>query len=503
MNSEDIPNISSSIAYYADKIPDKIFLIQDEQKYSFSKVDNLLNSICSLYESLDLREGDIISAVIKNSVEYVLLYLSALRFGCVFNPYPYTLDGKDVSRYIENIKPRITFCQERHYPDLKINMPSDTFLIKTDFINNLKKTERSHTGFVPKKDSPACIYYSSGTTGNPKCVVFSHNNIIKNISSLIRGFRFDETEIHLIILPLGHTASTNYSFLPCTLCGGTLVLAESFWKIRARFWKIIREQNITYVEVVPSILVALLNTPYNKNEFEKIETLKFIGCGSATLPKEIQIKFMQKYGIKVANLYGLSETGPTHIDYPLDNGWEPGSIGKPLDVNEVKIMDEKNRILGPGEVGEIVIKGENVFVGYHNNERLYHEVVKDNYFHTGDLGYVTKNNIFFFTGRKKDLIIKGGVNIYPDEIDEILSKMDEIDEVTTVGVPDEYLGEKIVSFIVLKKDKNIDAIDVINFCKKYLSRDKIPDTVKFVDNIPKGPSGKILRRKMREILNEK
>ncbi|MFH0861127.1 MAG: class I adenylate-forming enzyme family protein [Candidatus Altiarchaeota archaeon] len=503
MKFEDITNISSSIAYYADKNPDKIFLIQDEEKYSFSKINNLLDRVCSLYESLGLRKGDIISAVIKNSVEYILLYLSALRLGCIFNPYPYTLDGKDISRYIENMKPRITLCQESHYPDLKTNTPSDIFLIETDFIDSLKKTKQNYIDFVPKKDSPACVYYSSGTTGNPKGVVFSHNNIIKNISSIIRGFRFDENEVHLIILPLGHTASINYSFLPCTLCGGTLVLTESFWKIRAKFWKIMREQNITYVEVVPSILVALLNTPYKKNEFENIRLIRFIGCGSATLPKDTQVKFMQKYGIRVANLYGLSETGPTHIDYPLDEGWKPGSIGKPLDVNEAKIMDEQNHILGPGEIGEIVIKGENVFIGYRNNERLYNKVVKDNYFHTGDLGYVTRDNTFFFTGRKKDLIIKGGVNISPDEIDEILSKMDEIKEVATVGVPDEYLGEKIVSFIVLKEDKNIRDTDIINFCKKYISRDKIPDKVEFVDNIPKGPSGKNLRRKLRGVSNEK
>jgi len=499
----EIKNISCAIKYYAKKSSEKIYLINNEIEYSYSQVNELINKICFFYKSIGLNEGAVISAVIKNSVEYILLYLSALRYGCIFNPYPYNLEVRDISRYVSNIEPKVIFCQEKHYSDFKKENRFDPLLIKDDFIVTLKDTKQIYPDFIPKKNSPACIYYSSGTTGNPKGVVFSHNNMIANISSIIRGFKFDDNEIHLIILPLGHTASTNYSFLPCTLCGGTLVVTESFWKIRANFWKYIEKYKITYVEVVPSVLVALYNTPYKKEMYEDIKSLRYVGCGSSTLPKELQNKFMKKYGIKVANLYGLSETGPTHIDYPLEKNWEPGSIGKPLDVNDVKIMDEKGNILEPGEVGEIVVKGENVFIDYYRNHKLYNEVVKDGYFHTGDLGYVTEDNTFFFTGRKKDLIIKGGVNISPDEIDEVLYKMDEIKEVITVGIPDEYLGEKIVSYVILKEDRNVSEKDVLDFCKNYLSRNKIPNKVTFVDSLPKGASGKLLRRKMRDAKNEK
>ena len=320
--------------------------------------------------------------------------------------------------------------------------------------------------------------------------------MVANISSVVRGFKFNENDIHLIVLPLGHTASINYSFLPATLCGSTIVLSESFWKIRAQFWSLIQKYNVTYVEVVPSILLALLNTPYSKDDYTNIDSLQFVGCGSSMLPLERQIRFMEKYGIKVANLYGLSETGPTHIDYPLKEGWKPGSIGVPLDVNEVKIVDDENRELVMGKTGEIIVKGENVFIDYYGNRGLYDQVVKNEYFYTGDLGCIDEKGNHYFIGRKKELIIKGGINISPDEIDEIIYKIDEVAETLTLGMRDEYLGEKIISYIVLKKEYKVTADEILSHCRDFLSRDKIPDKIEFVENIPKGHSGKFLRKEL-------
>ena len=471
-------------------------MISNDKVYTYSETDKLIDAICMKFKDFRLLSGEIISIILKNSVEYVLFYLAALRIGCIINPYPYNLESKDISRYMENVNPKLLFCHKEHYEYMKNSAKTRTILVDDNFLGKLGVVN-SISDFKPEQKSPACVYYSSGTTGNPKSVVFSHKNMLSNISSICRGFKFNEQEMHLVILPMGHTASINYSFLPCTLLGGTLLITESFWKIRQNFWDLIKKFNITYVEVVPSILVALLNTPYDKKNYSEIKKLKFIGCGSAPLPIELQNKIHQKFGLKVANLYGLSETGPTHVDYPLDEDWKPGSIGKPLDVNEVGIMDENGNMLDHDQVGEIVVKGENVFIGYHNNQEIYNKLVINQCFHTGDLGYRGKNGMFYFTGRKKDLIIKGGINISPDEIDEIVFKLDEVKEATTVGMDDEYLGEKIFTYIVLKDGKKLNDEKVKSFCKKFLSKEKIPDVVKFVESLPKGPSGKILRREMK------
>ena len=471
-------------------------MISNDQIFSYSEIDKLVDATCTKFEKLGLSSGEIISVILKNSVEYVLLYLAALRMGCVINPYPYNLDAKDVIRYLEIVKPKILFCNKKHYEYVKNFAKSVVILVDSNFLDKLDGNKK-YIDFKPKEKTPACIYYSSGTTGSPKSVVFSHKNMLTNISSICRGFKFNEQETHLIILPMGHTASVNYSFLPCTLLGGTLVITESFWKIKQNFWNIIKKFDITYVEVVPSILVALLHVRYDEDDYSGIKRLRFIGCGSAPLPTELQNKIYQKFGLKVANLYGLSETGPTHVDYPLDKDWIPGSIGKPLDVNQVHIMDEEGKMLEEDQIGEIIVKGENVFIGYYNNQKIYNQVVLDGFFHTGDLGYKNKYGVFYFTGRKKDLIIKGGVNISPDEIDEIIFKQDEVKEAITIGTEDEYLGEKIITYIVLKDGKKLDGEKVKDFCKKFLSKEKIPDIVQFVESLPKGPSGKILRREMK------
>jgi long-chain acyl-CoA synthetase len=493
---DGIRNLSSAVRYYANKQPNRTYVISNGKHYSYNQVDNFINRACSHYTSLGVKKGDIVSAVLRNDIEYIVMYLASLRYGAVFNPYPYTLDAKDIARYLTNIHPRVLLCQKRHYDELRTSSQYTTFLVRDDFTERLHDDALSWDDFVPTDNSPACLYYSSGTTGNPKSVLFSFQNMIANISSVVRGFRFDGNDIFLIVLPLGHTAAINYSFLPCTFCGATMVLTESFWKIRPSFWSLVKQSQVTYVELVPSILLALLNTPYSEEEYANIDSLRFIGCGSSTLPQERQIQFMEKYGVKVANLYGLSETGPTHIDYPLDKSWVPGSIGVPLDVNEVRIMDDEDHILSAGEIGEIVVKGENVFTDYYGNSKMYRQAVRNEYFHTGDLGYIDLNNKHYFVGRKKELIIKGGVNIAPDEIDEILYKIDKVAEAITMGKPDEYLGERIVSYIVLKEGSKLMKEDVLAHCRKYLSRNKIPDEVMFVDSIPKGHSGKLLRKRM-------
>ena len=492
----NLTNLSSAIRYHAETSPKKVYLFYKGNEYEYAQIDKLINQICHFYESLELKQGDIISVVLRNGIEYILFYLASLRYGTVFNPYPYTLEAKDITRYLSNINPKLVFCQERHYSYLKDLVKCSVYCVRDDFIAGLNFDVISWNDYEPSENSPACLYYSSGTTGNPKNILFSYKNMVATISSVVRGFKFDENDIHLIVLPLGHTASINYSFLPSTLCGATIVLSESFWKIRAQFWSLIQKYNVTYVEVVPSIVLALLNTPYSKNDYTNIDSLQFIGCGSSMLPLERQIQFEEKYGIKVANLYGLSETGPTHIDYPIKEGWEPGSIGVPLDVNEVKIVDDENRELVVGETGEIVIKGENVFIDYYGNRELYNQVVKNEYFWTGDLGYIDEKGKHYFVGRKKELIIKGGINISPDEIDEIFYKMNEVSEALSIGVYDEYLGEKIVSYVVLKKEYKVTADEILSHCRDFLSRDKIPDQIEFVENIPKGHSGKFLRKKL-------
>ncbi len=498
VTSNAVANLSDAIRKHAAANASREYLVVDNKRFSYGEVDELVDRCCQLFAELGLKQGDVASGVIANGAEYVVLYMAALRYGIVFNPYPFTLSAVDLRQYLTHVQPRMVFCQSAHYNELAEDGAHALHFVRKDFFKTLPGQARPHNTFDPSGGAPACLYYSSGTIGNPKSIVFSHANMLANTRSILRGFRFGPDERHLIVLPLGHTASINYSLLPCTLAGGSLILASSFWKVRSRFWEMLREQQITYVELVPSILMALLNTPHSEVHPEQMPALRFIGCGSSTLPRDLQTRFIERFGVRVANLYGLSETGPSHVDYPLDPGWEPGSIGFPLDCNECFIVDKGDRPLPPGELGEIAIRGANVFTGYYKNNALYHTVVRDGVFFTGDLGYSDEQGRFWFAGRLKELIIKGGINIAPDEIDEVLYGLDGVASALTVGDPDDYLGEMIHSYIVLAEGTSMKEADVLAHCRAHLSRTKVPDKVSFVESIPAGPSGKFLRRAVRE-----
>lgn len=493
----------SDVLYYQRKVnPSKVFIydLRSKREYTFQKFNAIVEKTANYLLSEGVKPGDRVTAVIGNSPEYCFLYFATLRAGAIFNPMPFSSHKEEIRKYISYIEPSIILIDSRRINEFAdergnfIPVPVDNDSAFEKGLSGVSETPDIHRELY--EDEPACIYYSSGTTGNPKGVLFSHQNMISNISSICRGFRFSSNEIHLLFLPLGHTASINYSLLPCMYSGGKIILAESFWHIRNKIWQIIHDFDVTYMEVVPTILYSILNI-YNDTMGYDISSLPFVGCGSAPLQRSIQEEFEKRYHLPVANLYGLSETGPTHIDYPLERNWRRGSIGVPLDVNEVKIFDKADKELGPNQVGEIVIKGENVFVGYYKNDNLYKEVVRNGYFHTGDLGFRDEDGYFYFVDREKDLIIKGGVNITPGEIDEVLMSHYAVREATTIGIPDEMFGEEIKSYVVLKDNIALGSDELTEYCRKFLPSVKVPKEIEIIDDVPKTPSGKILRRSLK------
>jgi long-chain acyl-CoA synthetase len=505
MKLEDCRNFSEIIYYRAEHSPDRVFIydIRSERTYTFNQFNRVVEKTANYLISSGVQKGDRVTVVIENSPEYCFFYFAVIRVGALVNPMPFTSHKEEILKNSRLVEPRLVFIDARKEKEFKEEEKKDIVFVP---VGVERKFERSLEGMAERlvhpveleENSPACLYYSSGTTSDPKGVLFSHRNMIADIASICRGFRFSaEHEVHLLMLPLGHTASTNYSMLPCAYIGGKIMMAESFWHIRNKIWKLIEAHRATYMEVVPTVLYSILNI-YREKTGEDISSMRYAGCGSAPLQKAVQVEFQQRFGLKVANLYGLSETGPTHIDDPLVPGWEPGSIGVPLDVNEVKIIAENGREMEPHQVGEIVVKGDNVFVGYYRNEAQYKKVVKGGWFHTGDLGFKDEEGIFYFVDRQKDLIIKGGMNIVPGEIDEILMKHPAVKEGVTIGVPDPMFGEEVKSFVVLKDGMALAPEEIIQHCSQYLPKTKVPKYVELVADLPKTHSGKLLRKTLRQ-----
>ena len=429
-------------------------------------------------------EGDIVCVVLPNSIDYIECFMASLVASKWFSPVPYFTSENELEKVLGYIRPAVLVTDRGGI--------AERFGASVPVVGREIPDGPQFQPIPLDPDSPAALYYSSGTTGNPKGVLYSHRNMVSLIGSIVRGFGFGPGDRMFTFLPFGHTASINYNILPALMCGCDLFISQGFEQLRADFFATLARHAITYTQVVPTVLHMLMKLKPDVSGLS-LDRLRYIGCGSSTLSLSLQKAFIDHFGIRVANLYGLSETGPSHIDDPSAQGWEPGSVGFPLDVNRCRLAED----------GEILLKGDNVFMGYYQNPDLYAEVVRDGWFHTGDLGR-EENGRFFYEDRKKDLIIKGGINITPAEVEDVLFKSDSVLECVVVGKRSDLLGEEIVAVVVPKTavaDGRALVAELKTLCKEHLSNYKVPTRIEIWEEIPKTKSGKLMRRKVRQVIN--
>jgi len=494
-------NFSEALSYWAQNVPDKVYIkdITTNKIYTYSKFNKLVNSAVRFLQEQGVQKGDVVTICIKNSCECVLLYFAAIRIGGIVNPMPNSLTDQELIKHNNFASPKIIFV-DKERDELKEKCK--TYLVDfSGFMDSLSSYSDEKIEISLEDDDYVCMYYSSGTTSDPKGIMYKRKYHTWMIENVCNTFKFTQDTNHLGILPMGHTAIINYSMLPAAYLGGTMIFSENFLKIRTEFWKVIEEYGIEYVEVVPTVLMSVLNTKYPDFSKDKIR-LKYVACGSAPLPLDVQTNFQHLFKTPVCNLYGLSETGPINYDDPLDGKWRPGSVGFPINHLQCKIVDDDFNELPIKEVGEVVVKGEHPFAGYYKNEEATKKILReDGFLLTGDLAYKDEDGRYYYVDRKKDLIIKAGSNIYPGEIDEVLFQHPAVKASSTIGVPDKILGEDIVSFVV--KSEEVSERDLVSFCSKKLQLMKCPRRVIFVDSIPQTASGKLLRKELRRIYEEK
>ena len=498
---ESFLTFSEILAYRADKSPDKTFLVEGDNTWTYREFDVLVNRCCRYFFESGLVPGNTVSFILRNSIDYLIIYFAAIRSRVILNPFPHHMSGDEIIKKLKDIHPTFVFCHNSHYKTLSESSYKLINLDKIDgdgFLDYLLNFAPDQLGVLPiSEDEVAVYYYSSGTTGGPKIIEYTHKSMVLTQASMLRAGFTEPDAVHLCVLPLGHTAVLRYSIKQCVCTGSTVVLYESFWKLRSNLWYEIQKHGATFMEIVPSILIAILNTPYKDFSKEQVTSMGFIGCGSAFLPRNLQDAFEEKFGIPVANLYGLSETGATHFDNPFAKDKETGSIGKPFDIVEARIFGEDGEEVQDDEVGEIGMKGLGLLKGYLNNSKLYEGCFHKGFFMTGDLCRKDKNGNYYYVDRKKDLIIKGGVNIVPSQIEQVLQSHSAVQEAAVIGKPDMLLGETIKCYIVSKNGAVPDVEELKSYSKEKLGDFKTPSEFEIVASLPKGPSGKILKRKLR------
>jgi long-chain acyl-CoA synthetase len=498
---QNFPSFSEILDYTTENNPIQPFLVANQETLTYEQFNTKVNQCCHLLHAFNLKPGEILSAILRNSQDYLVLYFACIRSRIHFNPFPSHVHAKEVFNKVESLGVKTLICHNDHFAELvspKIRLINFDDIEGKPFMEVLTQYPRKSFEVPRLKDNhTAILYYSSGTTGKPKLIEYTHQSMVMSQASMVRAGYVNPFEKHLCILPLGHTAALRHTIKPCICTGSTVYLYESFWKIRNEIWNIIEQNGINFFNIVPTILIAMLNMPYPGFSLDQVRTIKFIACSSSFLTRKLQVDFQKRFGVPVSNLYGCSEIGAAFFDNPLSSKWTPGKVGKPFDVYNAEIFNEKKEVVAPGTTGEIGVSGSGVLKGYLKDKDAYQASMHQGYFMTGDLGNVDDDGFFHYVDRKKDIIIKAGVNIAPSQIDELLQSHSSIKEVATVGKPDLYLGEIIKSFIILEENSTVEKKDLILFCKAELGDFKTPSEIEFVEALPKGPSGKILKRELR------
>jgi long-chain acyl-CoA synthetase len=324
--------------------------------------------------------------------------------------------------------------------------------------------------------------------------LLTHGNILANARQITEWLGFSGNDRLLTIMPLFHMNAVSVTTMSALYAGGSTVVSPKF--SASRFWNIISDYHISSFGSVATMLSMLLNTyPGGVPDGLQTSQLRFAMCGSAPVPAEVMKKFEEIFNCPVIEGYGLSESTCRSTFNPPDQRRRAGSCGLPIG-NEMKVVDDDDDEVADGELGEIVLRGENILKGYFKNPEATERAFRGGWFHTGDVGYRDQDGFFFIVDRKTDMIIRGGENIYPREIDEVLYQHHAVAAAATIGVPDKLYGEEVAAFIVLKDGAHATEEELVGHCKSALADYKCPKTIRIVTGIPKGPTGKLLKREL-------
>jgi long-chain acyl-CoA synthetase len=515
--SNHFANIHALLRDRAARDPEKPFLFSeaDARRFSYSEFQAAVERTAGMLSSHGIEKGDVVSLLMPNSAEYIIAYFACWQLGAKAGPVNSLLKEHEIEFVMDNSEAKAMLVHSEFHPvieKIKAKLPHLESVINFDDEAqatrefSCQKPERQggqvSNGALPDgrasdtigRDDDAILIYTSGTTGKPKGCLLTHGNLIANARQISEWLHFTATDRLLTIMPLFHMNAVSVTTMSALYAGGSTVVSSRF--SGSKFWNIISDYQVTSFGSVATMLSMLLNTyPRGVPEGLKTDQLRFAMCGSAPVPAEVMKKFEETFNCPVIEGYGLSESTCRSTFNPPDERRRAGSCGLPIG-NEMRVVDDDDHELPDGELGEIVLRGENILKGYFKNPEATDRALRGGWFHTGDIGYRDRDGFFYIVDRKTDMIIRGGENIYPREIDEVLYQHPAVAAAATIGVPDPLYGEEVAAFIVLKDGSEVTAEELIAHCQAELADYKCPKTIRLVKDIPKGPTGKLLKREL-------
>ncbi len=485
-----VTNLAGNLIESARGHPDRIALRLDETALRYSELDSLTARIAGLLVSRGVCPGDRVGIMLPNVPEFAAVYYGVLRAGAVVVPMNVLLKERETTFYLSDSQARVVIVWHEFAEAAAAGAAAaqaDCIVVKPGDLDELIGTATPLDGVVAREGSDtAVILYTSGTTGTPKGAELTHANLLHNTACIVDMLHLTPRDVIIGALPLFHAFGQTVGLGAAVAAGGCLTLLPRFSP--NALLEIVARDRVTIFQGVPTMFAAALHCDARPDT----RTLRLCVSGGAAMPVEVMRAFEETFGCTILEGYGLSETSPSASFNQPDRERKPGSIGTPIAGVEMKLVD-----VNDDGVGEIAIRGRNVMKGYWNRpDATAAAIDADGWFHTGDLARVDEDGYYFIVDRCKDMIIRGGYNVYPREIEEVLYEHPDVREAAVVGIPDAILGEEVGAAITLVPGAEPDAAAVREFVKARVAPYKYPRRIWFVSELPKGPTGKILKREI-------
>lgn len=464
---------------------------------SYKELDEQSAKYANGFSRLGLVSGDRVSVQVHKSPEVIFIYLACLRSNLIFHPLNTAYKESELTFFLNDAKPSVFICEKNIFENISLlnlnEQPKYVFTLISEDQNSIQtiKEEGAHKVSDCASEHTACLLYSSGTTGKPKGIMLSHGNIGSNTSVLKEAWGFDENDCLLHSLPIYHVHGL-FVALGCVLLSGSKLLwTDSFQANQA----IQLLPKCTVMMGVPTYYTRLLS---EENLDKKVvENIRLFISGSAPLLEETFSQFHERTGALILERYGMTETNIISSN-PLNDYRKPGTVGKSLPGQDLRIVDDESKELDLEEIGNIQVKGPNVFTGYWNlPEKTEEDFTEDGFFNTGDMGYLDTDGYLTIVGRTKDMIISGGLNVYPKEIESIIDDLDQVEESAVIGIKDDDLGEKVVAIVVKKSESDLSENELISLLKGNIAGFKVPKEIFFIHELPRNAMGKVQKNILR------
>ncbi len=474
----------------------------NERVLTYRQLDRAARGVATALRDRGLQPGDRVALLVPNVPEFTIAYYGALYAGCAVVPINVLASGPEVDYFLRDSEARLLvahplFEKPARAGAEKAGVPlvwSSGDVPRQESFEAMQREAPLDALHDTGADDTAVIIYTSGTTGKPKGAELTHSNLFVNCALVIpRMLDLGRDDVALATLPLFHSFGMTCIQNACIALEASFTLLPRFGPKEAL--EIMQRDGVTLFAGVPTMYFAILN--YEEADRYDLSKLRFCLTGGSAMPVEVLKAFEAKYGVPVLEGYGLSETSPVASFNLPDRERVAGTIGWPVWGVEMAILDDQDRELDDDETGEIAIRGHNIMKGYWKRPDATKETLKNGWFHSGDIGLRDETGRYRIVDRKKDMILRGGFNVYPREVEEVLYAHPDIVEAAVVGVAHESHGEEVKAIVAVRPGKTLTDEDVIEYCKANLAAYKYPRIVEFRDELPKGPTGKILKRELR------